>query len=108
MDYSYSSAPLLPCRNGPTLIIPPQPRNPLLVYQPDDDDFERLVDVLIDCIPPDNSGEFLLTAGEPARIRKCGCQASAGRWRSPAIPWRFICIYPPLHILDSDRDPRSE
>jgi hypothetical protein len=107
MTYSYSGAPLLPPRNGPTLIIPPQPRNPLLVYQPDDDDYERLVDVLIDCIPPDNSGEFLLNLQEAIRIRKCGWQASAGRWRSPTIPWRFICIYPPLHILDSDRDPAS-
>lgn len=107
MSYSYGGAPLLPPRDGPPLMIPPQPRNPLLVYQPDDEDYERLVDVLIDCIPCDNSGEFLLTPKEAARIRKCGWQASPGRWRSPTIPWRFICMYPPLYILDADIDPAS-
>jgi hypothetical protein len=61
--------------------------------------------VLVDCIPPDNSGEFLLASEEATRIRKCGWQASSGRWRGPTIPWRFICIYPRLHILDADRDP---
>src|SRR5215469_2473252 len=58
MDYSYSGAPLLPPRNGLTVIIPPQPRNPLLVNQPSDDDYERLVDVLIDCIPRFKTGEL--------------------------------------------------
>jgi hypothetical protein len=56
-------------------------------------DYERLVDVLIDCVPPDNSGEFLLTAEEATRIRKCGWQAATRRWLSPTIPWRFICMY---------------